>query len=81
MFRPVSRKPKNANGDVPLRCAADTGQGTVVAGNVCALVQLRAEAESGRYSGRAEYCLHGVLSQLRSAGQQSCAVNDVTPSS
>jgi hypothetical protein len=79
--RPIGRKRGNSNGDLPLGCAAETGQNAALAGKVWALVQLRAEAGSGRYSGRAGYGRHGVASKLLGAGQRRCAVNDVKPSS
>ena len=81
MLRPVGPKRKNANGDVPLGCAAKPGQSAALAGNVWALAQLRAEAESGRYNSRARYGWHVIASQLRGARKRSCAVHDVTPSS
>jgi hypothetical protein len=81
MLRPVGRKQKNANGDVLLGCAAKPGHSAALAGNVWALAQLRAEAESSRYNSRAGHGWHGIESQLRGARKRSCAVHDVTPSS
>ena len=81
MFRPVGRKQRNANGYLPLGYAPETGQSAALAGIVGALFQLSVETESGRYNGRAGYGRHDVASQLRGAGQSSCAVNDVTLSS